>query len=115
MKTNRITDMQISLHYLTTLVEAMQETEKENDTPPLTFEPNIAMIIHACVVSKRNFHVDYTDGAFNYIGIYIDDRKIMVHADLTMYERCGCAGFRCGCDNLRSLKFDEVLKRITGV
>jgi len=115
MKTNPIADLQVSLHYLTTLVEAMQKTEKEHNTPSLTFEPDIAMIIHACVVSKRDFKVKYADGEFDCIDICFDKTHIMVHADRTMYERCGCAGYICGCEGIRTLKFDEVMKRIVEV
>ena len=115
MKTNPIADLQVSLHYLTTLVEAMQKTETENTTPSLTFEPDIAMIIHACMVSKRDFKVNYADGEFDCIDICFDMTNIIVHADRTMYERCEYADFSRGCERIRSLKFDEVMKRIVGV
>ena len=90
MKTNQIADIQISLHYLTMCVESMQREQKERIVyHPLTFQPDIANVLHACVGTQKRFSVLYSGGRLDRINIYtgstIDGEGITVRADGTAY------------------------------
>ena len=105
MKTNQIADLQISVQYLTSLVESLQK-EVKNDIF-LKFQPDIRQIVQACIVLKLKFDIKYKDGDLDVIYIQFPDSSIVIQSDLTAYEMGSTFVSQ-------DISFDDVIKRIAG-
>jgi hypothetical protein len=106
MTANQYSDLAISLQYLTSLVEAMQKAGTQQEA--VTFQPEVAMVIQACVSLKLPFNVRYKDGKFDVVLIQMTHSHIAIKSDLSAYEMNDTTY------KSHDMDINDVMKRIAG-